>query len=159
MKKIIYILFTIIFFNCKSDNCDINFNNKSYSAFGIVKFQKSFTGSIRHIDFYPICDYNGDYKNFSDLKFKNGISLNFSGKKNTFFWQNLIYDKRIKLNKDNYGLALVHLDLTFEMDDSEDILAYNNSFFFNQKYIEVKIYNIHVNKAKINSYKIIKSVI
>ena len=79
-------------------------------------------------------------------------------KKNTFFWQNLVYDKRIKLNKDNYGLALVYLDLTFVMDDSEDILAYNNSFFLNQKYIEIKTYNIHINKAKINSYKIIKSL-
>lgn len=156
MKKIIYILFTIIFFNCKSDNCDINFNNKSYSAFGIVRFQKSFTGSIRHIDFYPICDYYEDNTNISDLKFKNGISLNFSGEKNTIFWQNLICDKRIKLDKDNYGLALVYLDLTFVMYDSEDILAYNNGFFFNQKYIKVKIYNIHVNKAKINTFKIIK---
>lgn len=156
MKKITYILLTIVLFNCKSDNCDINFNTKSYSAFGIVSFQKSFTGSIRHIDFYPICGYNENYENISDLKFKNGIALNFSGEKNIKFWQNLIYDKRMKLNKENYGLALVYLDLTFTMDDSEDILAYDNGFFFNQKYIKVKIYNIHVNKAKINSFNIIK---
>jgi hypothetical protein len=158
MKKIIYILLTIVFFNCKSDNCDINFNTKSYSAFGIVSFQKSFTGSIRHIDFYPICNFNENYENISDLKFKNGIALNFSGEKSTKFWQNLICDKRIKLNKENYGLALVYLDLTFATDDSEDILVYNNSFFFNQKNIKVKVYNIHVNKAKINSYKIIKPI-
>lgn len=159
MKKLILIISFIAFYtSCekKRNDCLIEYsNNISYTGYGIIKFNSSRSGSIRYIEFYPIC--NIDIKKFdinkvSNEYLNNGIVIRESSSSD--LWSKLITDKRIIFDKDKYGVALIYLSFNKKVDISKEKKVFTNYLKINEigfkvRMIDIGLYNINATEINI----------
>jgi hypothetical protein len=158
MKKIILvILYLVLLTNCgsKNDNCFVEFsNNIIYDGYGIIKFNNCHTGSIRYIEFYPIC--NLDKEQLDNIKFSsNNISKGIVIRETSTsdLWYKLINDKKIIFDKDNYGIALVYLSFKNRTDISKEKTEFTNYILINGQELKVQMIDLglyNINTKKIN---------
>lgn len=159
MKKLILIILFIIFStSCekKRDDCQIEFsNNISYKGYGIIKFNNSHTGSIRYIEFYPVCNVDiekFDISEVSNKNLNNGIVIRETS--GSDLWYKLINDKRIIFDKDKYGVALIYLSFNKKADINKEKKEFTNYLKINElgfkvRMIDVGLYNIKAKEINI----------
>ena len=159
MKKLILIISFIAFnTSCekKRNDCLIEYsNNISYTGYGIIKFNSSCSGSIRYIEFYPIC--NIDIKKFdinkvSNEYLNNGIVIRENSSSD--LWSKLITDKRIIFDKDKYGVALIYLSFNKKADINKEKKVFINYLKINEigfkvRMIDIGLYNINTKEINI----------
>jgi hypothetical protein len=139
--------------------CEINLNTNSYSGYGIIRFQKNFTGSIRYMEFYPFCAdklVNNNFDDVTELELKTGMILRETN--SSKLWQNIISNKNINLNKDNYGLAIIFLKFHKKLKENKYVNSFDNNVYIKNKNIKIKMFDPESNQIMIDSFKIIKGV-
>lgn len=164
MKKLIFIiLFTAFHISCekKKNECIIEYsNNISYTGYGIIKFNNSSSGSLRYIEFYPIC--NLDLEKFDinavtieDLN--NGIVIRENSNSN--LWCKLVTDKRIIFDKEKYGIALIYLSFNKKADISKEKKTFINYLKINEIGFTVRMVDIDLSNINTTDIKIIKNLV
>ena len=163
MKKLILIISFVAFnISCekKRNDCLIEYsNNISYTGYGIVKFNSSRSGSIRYIEFYPIC--NVDIKKFdidkvSNEYLNNGVVIRENSSSDV--WSKLIADERIIFDKDKYGIALVYLSFNKKVDISKEKKIFANYLKIKEKGFKVRMIDIGLYNINVKEINIIKSL-
>lgn len=159
MRKLILII-TFIAFNTscekKTNDCRIEYsNNISYTGYGIIKFNSSRSGSIRYIEFYPICNIDiekFDLNKVSNQYLNNGIVIRENSSSD--LWFKLITDERIIFDKDKYGIALIYLSFNKKTDISKEKKVFTNYLKINEigfkvRMIDIGLYNINAKEINI----------
>lgn len=156
MIRILLIVFIFSFINCdtKNSKCSNEASILNYKGYGIIKFQKSYYGSVRYIEFYPLC--NGSINNnFSNIKY--GIIFRVTN--TSKLWNSLINDKRIKLDELNYGMARIKINYNYTpINDKVAYQKFINHLMINGKRIKVNVLSTSINEIKINSFQIFNSI-
>ena len=159
MKKLILIiLFIALNTSCekKRNDCLIEYsNNISYTGYGIIKFNSSRSGSIRYIEFYPICniDINKfDINKVSNEYLNNGIVIRENSSSD--LWSKLITDEKIIFDKDKYGVALIYLSFNKKADITKEKKVFTNylkikEIGFKVRMIDIGLYNINAKDVHI----------
>lgn len=159
MKKLILIISLIaIFLSCekKRNDCLIEYsNNISYTGYGIIKFNSNRSGSIRYIEFYPICNIDirkFDINKVSNEYLNNGIVIRENSSSD--LWSKLIADEKIIFDKDGYGVALIYLSFNKKADINKEKKVFANylkinEIGFNVRMIDIGLYNINATEINI----------
>lgn len=164
MKKLIFIiLFAAFHISCekKKNECIIKYsNNISYTGYGIVKFNNSSSGSLRYIEFYPIC--NVDIEKFdidavTNEDLNNGIVIRENNNSN--LWSKLVTDKRILFDKEKYGIALIYLSFNKKADISKEKMIFTNYLKINEIGFKVRMVDIDLCNINTTEIKIIKNLV
>lgn len=112
MKSIYSILFLLLL-SCKNDNVSENLPVSNFCGYGVIKFSKSYNGSIRYMEFYPM--YNATtpdstFANKINVSIKRGIIIR--GNNSTQLWQDLIKFNNSKMDHYGYYKSLLFIDLS-----------------------------------------------
>lgn len=163
MKKLILIIF-LMFFSLSCNNtrvdCQIKYSNYiSYNGYGIIKFNSTNRGSIRYLEFYPVCNIKIDKFNISEVSnnnLNNGIVIreNYNSK----LWNKLINDKNIFIDKEKYGIALIYLSFIKKADLNKDRKEFNNYLQIKDKGFKVRMVDIDLYNINTKEFKIIRSL-
>ncbi|WP_396198042.1 hypothetical protein [Flavobacterium sp.] len=167
MKKIFFLNFALLLMvlvlACKNDanrNCNDNFSpDKNYDGYAIIKFQNNFNGSMRYLEAYPVCEASINKKRvieYSKGNIKDGIVLRVTN--NCELWQNLIKDKSISLDEENYGLAFIHIKFNSPNMVEKDFKTFENYLFVHGKKYKVKMFDAGGLCDNIIDYKILQGL-
>lgn len=154
--KAIVVLFLILL-SCKGDPEYVQNKkpSRNFYGYGFILFSKSYQGSIRYMEFYPIVKTNEI--DFVKIKLKgnikNGIVIRVNN--SSKLWQSLL--KSTDVMPDEYGFykKLIFLDYECEKEFNYD-RPIPNIVNLSGKIFQTKIYDCMANgQVKINKYKII----
>ncbi len=154
MKRILLIVFVFSLINCdnKKNKCPNETSILNYNGYGIVKFQKSYYGSVRYIEFYPLCNESFN-NNFSNVKYGMIFRVTNTSK----LWNSLINDKRIKLDELNYGMASIKINYNYiPINDKITYQKFINYPMIKGKRVKVNVLSTSINEIRINSFQIIR---
>lgn len=163
MKKIILIILYFIFsISCenKKNDCHIEFSDYvSYKGNGIIKFNNNHTGSIRYIEFYPICNVDNEQFDINKVLNKsltNGIIIRETN--SSYLWQKLVNDKKIFFDKDGYGIALIYLSFTEKAVINKQKKEFKNYLQINEKGFKINMIDIDLYDIDTKQINIIKGL-
>ena len=163
MKLNLFILIMALFFpSCsnRKNSCDSNLTPvRNYNGYGVIRFQKNFTGSMRYMEFYPFCADKFINNNFDDiikLDIKNGIVLRVTN--SSELWQSLISNNNIKLDMDDYGLAIIVLKYHKNVKENKFINHFENYLIIKSRKVKVKMFDPKSYPVKVDAFKIIKGM-
>ncbi|MDR6969103.1 hypothetical protein J2X31_003129 [Flavobacterium arsenatis] len=119
MKKLI--IFLLVLISCKNDSKYVQdeMPTKKFSGYGIISFSKSYNGSIRYMEFYPILKSdNHDSTVEKNIKIFLTKGVIIRGNNDTKLWQDLIKSHNLEADESGFCKSLI-------------FLKYDNSFSFN----------------------------
>lgn len=158
--KTFYLILVILFSSCFNNyNVSKELPPNNFCGYGVIKFSKSFNGSIRYMEFYPISEAkypDAIFANKIKISINNGIIIR--GNNSTKLWQDLIETN--SLNPDEYGYckSLIFLDL------SNNTLEYNyenpipNEVLIQKEIFKTKTFDYINGKLGISNYEIFSSL-
>lgn len=155
------ILFVLCLFliSCKDRNVSDELPSHNFCGYGVIKFSKSYNGSIRYLEFYPIYRANhpdNNLVNELNISIKNGIIIR--GNNSTKLWQDLIKTNASEPDKFGYCKSLIFLDLsksTLKYDYNRPI---PNEILLQKKVFRTKTFDYVKGKLDILNYKIFQSL-
>jgi len=161
MRQLIFILaISILLTACSNKNGAKEVVNlvENYDGYGVIRFTTISTGSIRYLEFYPLLSENNetDFNDINKFKIENGLVLRHMNK--SMLWQSLITDKKIKLDSEGYGLAVISIKYHKKNNDNKFVKEYNNYLILKKRNIKVKMFDPESNKVEIDNFKIIQAI-
>lgn len=156
--KNVYLVLAFIILSCSgNENISKKLPPNDFCGYGVIVFSKSYSGSIRYMEFYPISEAK-----YSDVFFANKIKVSINkgiiirGNNSTKLWQDLIDTNN--LNPDEYGYykSLIFLDL------SSNTLEYNyknpipNEVLIQKEIFKTKTFDYVSGKLNISDYEILR---
>lgn len=161
-KQILTVLFIVFSLGCekKKDDCQIDFSDSvDYKGYGIIKFNSSHTGSIRYMEFYPLCDLNIEnfqIREISTEKLNKGIVIRENS--NSIIWKKLISDKSIVLDIEKYGVALVYINFYKNIEYNKERKTFTNYLNLKDRGFTINMVDIDLYNVNTREFKIIKSL-
>ncbi|MFH7010885.1 hypothetical protein ACHRV5_03385 [Flavobacterium sp. FlaQc-52] len=158
--KFFYLTLLCMFLSCsKNENISKELPTQNFCGYGVIKFSKSYSGSIRYMEFYPISKTqhpDSILANKLKISIKNGLIIR--GDNSTKLWQDLIQTNN--LNPDEYGYykSLIFLDLsnnTLEYDYKNPI---SNEVLIQKEIFQTKTFDYIKGELVISNYKILHSL-
>lgn len=161
MRQVIFILaISILLTACSNKNGAKEVINlvENYEGYGVIRFTPNSTGSIRYLEFYPLLIENSkmDFKDVNKFKIENGVVLRHTNK--SLLWQSLITDKKIKLDSEGYGLAVISIKYHKKNYDNKFVKEYDNYLILKKRNIKVKMFDPESNKVEIDDFMIIQAI-
>jgi hypothetical protein len=158
--KTFYLILLILFSSCfNNENMSKKIPPANFCGYGVIKFSKSYNGSIRYMEFYPISEAkypDAAFANKIKISINNGIIIR--GNNSTKLWQELIETNN--LNPDEYGYykSLIFLNLSNNKLEYDYNKIIPNEVLIQKELFRTKIFDYIDGKLVISNYKVFCSL-
>lgn len=158
--KFFYLILLILFSSCfNNDNMSKKILPANFCGYGVIKFSKSYNGTIRYLEFYPISEAkypDPTLANKIKISINNGIIIR--GNNSTKLWQELLETNN--LNPDEYGYykSLIFLNLSNNKLEYDYDKIIPNEVLIQKEIFRTKLFDYIDGKLVISNYKVFRSL-
>ncbi len=156
LMKTNYLILLFLFLSCfNNDNITNKVPLNNFCGYGVIKFSKSYEGSIRYMEFFPIIEAK-----YSDIVYANKIKININngiiirGNNSTNLWQALIKSNKILPDEYGYYKSLIFIDLSYNTLEYNYKRPIPNEILIQNKIFKTKTFDYIKGKLNISNYKI-----
>lgn len=156
--KNFYLILLILFSSCfNNDNMSMKIPPANFCGYGVIKFSKSYNGSIRYMEFYPISEAK-----YPDTAFANKIKISINngiiirGNNSTKLWKDLIVSNTLSPDEYGYYKCFIFLDLSINKLEYDYRRPIPNEVLIQKEIFKTKTFDYTSGKLGISNYKIFR---
>lgn len=158
--KTFYLILLILFSSCfNNDKFTKKIPSANFCGYGVIKFSKSYNGSIRYMEFYPISEAkypDATFANKLKISINNGLIIR--GNNSTKLWQELVEKNNLSPDEYGYYKSLIYLNLSNSKLQYDFNKIIPNEVLIQKQIFRTKIFDYTDGKLVISNYKVFRSL-